>query len=66
MKTYLWKHISGRHYNCLIVFLGVPHAGDSSDVTLAFEDAQVIQLFFKEEIDKTYSVGSNSYMDAER
>ena len=29
------------------------HAGDSSDVTLAFEDAQVIQPFSREETDDT-------------
>ena len=30
------------------------HAGDSSDVTLAFEDAQVIQPFSREETDNNH------------
>ena len=36
--------------------MAVLYAGDGSDVTLAFEDAQAIQLFFKEEINNTYMI----------
>ena len=37
--------LNGRLYGC--------HAGDSSDVTLAFEDAQVMPPFSREETDNT-------------
>jgi hypothetical protein len=48
---------SGRHYirvvvwlfGCLAVWLVVRHGPDSSDVTLAFEDAQVIQTVIDDE-----------------
>ena len=37
----------------MVVRSVVRHASDSSDVTLAFKDAQVIQLFFMEKTDNT-------------
>ena len=44
---------SGRLYICVVVWLVgrlfVRHGGDSSDVTLAFEDAQVIQTVMDDE-----------------
>ena len=40
---------SGRHYIRVVVRLVVRHGRDSSDVTLAFEDAQVIQTVMDDE-----------------
>ena len=48
---------SGRHFirvvGCLVVLLTGCNAGDSSDVTQAFEDAQVIQPFSREVTENT-------------
>ena len=40
---------SGRHYIRVVVRLVVRHGQDSSDVTLAFEDAQVIKTVIDDE-----------------
>ena len=46
---------SGRLYICVVVcslfvqLVGCHYVGDSSDVTLAFEDAQVIKPFSRED-----------------
>jgi hypothetical protein len=45
----------GRLYNLMVVH----HAWDSSDVTLAFEAAQVIPPFSKEETDATDEIVLN-------
>ena len=44
----IWKALYSR--GCLV---GRHHFGDHPDVTLAFEDAQVIQPFSREETDNT-------------
>ena len=44
---------SGRLYICMVVPSVVCHTGDISDFTLAFEDAQVIPPFFREETENT-------------
>ena len=46
-----WKALYLRR--CLLVQTVGCHAGNSSDVTLVFEDAQVIQLFSRKETDNT-------------
>ena len=48
-KPFIGK--SGRLYIRVVVWSVVCHAGDSSDVTLAFEDAKGIPPFSREETD---------------
>ena len=43
-----WFGKSGRHYNRVVVWVFGCDTGNSSDVTLAFEDAQVITSFSRE------------------
>ena len=42
-QNQLLKNLKGSIFAWLVVLVVVHHAGDSSNVTLAFEDAQVIQ-----------------------
>ena len=46
----IWKAL---YLGCWVFVRRCCHAGDSYDVTLAFEDAQVIQFFSMEETDDT-------------